>query len=304
MLIILIAVWPLVGRSATYGDYTYVVDAVSGGVTITGYNCAGGNVIMPDSIEGLPVTRIESRAFEGCTDLTRIVLPDGVTSIGENAFADCSSLTSITIHGSVTSIGMFAFRGCIGLTNVTIPNSVTSIGGGAFLGCSGLTRIAISDSVAFLDNMVFGECTGLTNITIPESVTRIGGSLLPSFLGCTNLTSVYFLGDTQEVRTGEFRDTQATIYRLAGTTGWGTTFNDRPTALWIPVVPNLPSVSTDNPLRLVTHSPAPASVRVQRSDNLLDWEDWRTVTRDAGPSELQDADTTARPYRFYRAVEE
>jgi hypothetical protein len=54
----------------------------------------------------------------------------------------------------------------------------------------------------------------------------------------------------------------------------------------------------------LTHSPAPATVRVQRSANLVDWEDWQTVSRDEGPSELQDAEAGSTPYRFYRLREQ
>ncbi len=63
---------------------------------------------------------------------------DAVKSIGNFAFYGCSGLTSVIIPNGVTSIGGSSFYGCIGLTSVTIPESVTSIGKYAFYGCSGL----------------------------------------------------------------------------------------------------------------------------------------------------------------------
>jgi hypothetical protein len=59
-----------------------------------------------------------------------------VTNIGDRAFESCTSLISIQIPNSVTSIGDYAFCDCTSLTNLQIPNSVTSIGDGAFSDCS------------------------------------------------------------------------------------------------------------------------------------------------------------------------
>jgi hypothetical protein len=70
---------------------------------------------------------IGENAFNYCSELTSVTIPNSVTSIGENAFYKCSGLTSVTIPNSVTSIGESAFSNCSGLTSVTIPNSVTSI---------------------------------------------------------------------------------------------------------------------------------------------------------------------------------
>ena len=110
-----------------------------------------------------------------------------VTSIGDEAFDECTGLTSIVIPNSVTSIGECAFMGCTGLTSIDIPNSVTSIGRQAFDGCTGLTSINIPNSETSIDEYAFRGCTGLTSIVIPNSVTDIGAG---AFHGCTGLTSI------------------------------------------------------------------------------------------------------------------
>ncbi len=132
-------------------------------------------------------TSIGSSAFEYCSGLTSITIPEGVTSIGESAFYNCSSLTSITIPNSVTSIGSSAFNRCSGLTSITIPNSVTSIGDYTFYSCSGLTSVTIPSSVTSIGYDAFSGCSGLTSITIPEGVTSIGEG---AFSGCSGLTSI------------------------------------------------------------------------------------------------------------------
>ena len=98
---------------------------------------------------------IGSAAFENCSNLCSITIPNSVTSIGYAAFRDCRGLTSIEIPNSVTSIDDYAFYGCSGLTSVTIPNSVTSIGGYAFSGCTGLFSVEIPNSVTNIGNWAF-----------------------------------------------------------------------------------------------------------------------------------------------------
>ncbi|MBQ2768377.1 MAG: leucine-rich repeat protein [Clostridia bacterium] len=128
---------------------------------------------------------VASGAFNGCANLTEIVIPNSVTSIGDNVFVDCINLTSITIPDSVTSIGDNVFVDCINLTSITIPDSVTSIGNCAFYGCSSLTSVTIPDSVTSIGNGAFYGCSSLTSVTIPDGVTNIGNN---AFSGCSNLT--------------------------------------------------------------------------------------------------------------------
>ena len=114
-----------------------------------------GDFIIPKTVKYgndiYKVVRIGYYAFQGCSNLSSVTIPEGVTSIWNFAFRDCSSLTSVTIPEGVTSIENCAFWGCSSLTSVTIPGSVTSIGG-----------------------RVFSDCSSLTSVTIPEGVTSIG----------------------------------------------------------------------------------------------------------------------------------
>jgi len=80
-------------------------------------------------------------AFESCSSLTSVTIPNSVTSIDNQVFRNCSGLTSVTIGNSVTSIGSNAFGDCSGLTSVTIGCSVTSISSWAFVGCNSLISV-------------------------------------------------------------------------------------------------------------------------------------------------------------------
>ena len=109
---------------ASIGDYAF-------------RGCCLTDITIPKNSK---LTSIGNGAFESCTSLITITIPEGVTSIGKSAFDGCSSLTSSTIPEGVTSIGYGTFRYC-SLTDITIPEGVTSIEKYAFYGCSSLTAI-------------------------------------------------------------------------------------------------------------------------------------------------------------------
>ncbi len=176
----------LTASAAKEGDYTY---SVSGGeATITDVKTSiSGNVVIPSTLGGYPVTSIGEYAFSDCRSLASVTIGDSVTSLGACAFYYCDSLTSVTIGNGVTSIREYAFSCCYSLASVTIGNSVTSIGDEAFYNCTALQSVTMGNGVSYLRNYVFYGCTALTSFAIPSSVETIGEG---AFSGCTALREV------------------------------------------------------------------------------------------------------------------
>ncbi len=193
-------------------------------VTGIGYNAFNGcssliSVYISDSVK-----RIESGAFENCTKLTKVefasietmcqmeygdeqsnplfnahylfldgteitnlVIPEGIESICDEAFCRCWNIESITIPNTVKSIGYAAFYGCAGLTSIIIPDSVTEIGAFAFNNCVNLITATISNAIADINQGTFSGCSKLSSAVIPNSVNYIG---ICAFYNCSNLTKI------------------------------------------------------------------------------------------------------------------
>ncbi len=96
---------------------------------ITGLTDRGrqlSSVTIPESIDGYPVSSIGDNAFQGCSNLTDVSIPQTVTEIGDNAFDGCSNLTGVTMQGTEPpALGSDVFSGCVLLT-VSVPQSAAS----------------------------------------------------------------------------------------------------------------------------------------------------------------------------------
>jgi hypothetical protein len=114
----------------TWLGYTYSI--ANNEVTITGYNGDGGDIIIPDTVEGFPVTSIGESAFQFCHSLASVVVPDSIFSLGYEAFDSCTNLTEVTLGTSVTNLGRYAFWGSSKLTHVYCSGDAPTHGGALF----------------------------------------------------------------------------------------------------------------------------------------------------------------------------
>lgn len=216
--------WPgrCMGQSYNYNGLEYLRNGT--GIVISGYTGPGGAITIPASIPGLHgglVTYIGDLAFQACSSLTSVVIPDGVIGIGNEAFYDCPNLTSANIPTNVTSIGEFAFADCTSLTNIILPGGLRWLGQFAFTACNSLSAITVDarnsvyssrdgvlfdrshtqliqypggaagaytvpDGVITIEPRAFLYTLGLTSVTVPGSVLAIGDN---AFMDCEWMTN-------------------------------------------------------------------------------------------------------------------
>ncbi|MBR3789616.1 MAG: leucine-rich repeat domain-containing protein, partial [Clostridia bacterium] len=203
---------------------TFALNEDSKSYSVTGCDQQiSGELKIPATYNGKPVTEIGFFVFSNCTSLASVTIPDSITTIGDFAFHLCTDLISITIPESVTAIGSCAFDDCAKLTSInvdgantkyssvdgilfnaektelicypagqnaksyTVPESVTTIDDYAFHFCTALTSVIIPDSVTTIGDHAFCDCSELESVTIGNGVTEIDDY---AFDGCNNLSTV------------------------------------------------------------------------------------------------------------------
>ena len=154
---------------------------------------------IPATYNGKPVTAIGGNAFENCTLLTDVSIPNSIVTIDSYAFIGCTSLERFTIDtgSQLKSIGSYAFHGCYelngiylpdgletiepcafryctSLTSITIPKTLTNFGSIAFSNCHNLSKVTIlGNNLTAIPDRAFSKCVSLKSINIPASVTYI-----------------------------------------------------------------------------------------------------------------------------------
>lgn len=200
------------------GDITLSYSVSGTEAVITGCSGTGTSVVIPEKVENTyTVTAIDASAFEDCTTLISITVPDSIFSIGESAFFGCSSLEKVYIGNGANDIGGGAFGNCpsldaftVGALNETytavegmlyskdeteliayaggseavIPEGTLKIGEKSFYCNTLLSSAALPAGLEEIEDYAFSGCLSLSRITLPSSVTSLGTG---TFLSCSAL---------------------------------------------------------------------------------------------------------------------
>lgn len=174
-------------------DFVYEVNEQDG-ITITKYIGDSTDVIIPDTIQGKPVTKIGGFAFVTDSQLCQITasevhfvqMPSTITVIEGYAFKMCTTLTTVILSENLESIGPGAFQECKQLKHITIPSQVRTIADQAFES-SGLESITFQDGIETISGYGAFACTNVTEIVLPSTLKELGNS---TFAACPNLESV------------------------------------------------------------------------------------------------------------------
>jgi hypothetical protein len=152
-------------------------------------------------------------AFEYCTELKQIHLPDTLNRIPMSAFNFCGSLRSITLPKALVSIGDNAFASCA-ITQIELPQSLKALGYGAFAGTP-LTELTLPQELTELRDYALVNCS-LEELTIPASVTFIGNG----FASGSPLHTLHFLGNAPFFEEYALESLCLTAYYPAGNKTW------------------------------------------------------------------------------------
>lgn len=147
-------------------------------------------------------------AFEGCSKLQKIILPENLKEIDIYSFQNCSKLDNVIIPDNVTNLSLFTFKNCTSLKNITLSKNLKKMYDGTFYGCTALEDITIPSKVQYLcyDNSdyeylyktgVFEQCTSLKHITLPYSLELMASD---TFKGDTELKDITYKGTIEDAK--------------------------------------------------------------------------------------------------------
>lgn len=127
-----------------------------------------GKIVLPHSTK-----RINAYAFEWCTEIESIEIPEGCVFVGNSAFSTCENLSNVIIPQTMEYIDASAFSYCNSLEAIIIPDNVYHLGKYAFACCLNLKEVEIGDGIEELSYCLFESCEKLNKVTLGENIREI-----------------------------------------------------------------------------------------------------------------------------------
>lgn len=146
-------------------DFAYTADG--GEVTITDYTGTSEHVLIPDAIDGLPVTALADKAFYE-KHVTTVVVPDSVTEIGDLCFSGDNYLVSLTLPDGLAELPYGALESCFRLMDFDLPQGLKKISGSALQYNYYLTHLTLPSSLTEIEQLNFIGLHGLQSLTLAE----------------------------------------------------------------------------------------------------------------------------------------
>ena len=178
-------------KAASESDLTFTLSPFEDSYSVKAVNKEiRGNLIIPESYNGLPVTSIDYLGFQNCSGLTSVIIPESVTSIGGCSFIGCTNLKSIYLPDSVEYIGENVFydtafyndetnweNGVLYINNHLVEADCNVVNG----------EYAIKDGTITVASYALYGCNKLTTLVLPDSLKNIGYEAL---LACKELSHI------------------------------------------------------------------------------------------------------------------
>ncbi len=168
--------------------FGYEMSEDGSGYIINSYNGTDANLVIPSSVNGVPVVGIGYEAFENNTLIKSVTIPGSITQIGSYAFGNCQALTEIIFsEPGLKTLENSAFYKCTALKSIALPESLRNIGNNCFHNCRSLEEVKLPSTLLSIGDSAFAQCTMLTNVKLPDGLAHIGSY---AFQSCRSLTEI------------------------------------------------------------------------------------------------------------------
>ena len=174
--------------------FEYYHNQVSGQVEISIAlvdKALSGRIVLPESYNGLTISKIGDNAFEDCSLITEIILPSSFVNIGNDSFVSCTNLKAINLE-NITSIGERAFRNCFSLVEINLQ-SLTTLSSYAFQNCYSLEYVN-APLLTNISSYAFNNCTSLKSMNLPQVTTINNYAIEHSEIEMLYLPNIITLG--------------------------------------------------------------------------------------------------------------